>query len=148
MRQHLRGPSFDSLRRAFKIWIESTLIKRVAKDEKTVEYRNLDEIQSMLAERVERWTQEWERKGIEKGREEGIEKGIDMGIVKGRQEGREEGIDMGRLDERKKLLSKILTSRYGNIEAYLERIQNADLDQLEIWLDQSLGSCSLQEIFT
>ena len=44
---HLKGPSFSSLQRAFKVWIEKIVIQRVTKNEKKLEYESLEEIESI-----------------------------------------------------------------------------------------------------
>jgi flagellar biosynthesis/type III secretory pathway protein FliH len=51
-----------------------------------VEFENLNELQevkSMLAERVIEWTEQWKRQGLQ----EGLREGLQQGLERGRQEG-------------------------------------------------------------
>jgi flagellar biosynthesis/type III secretory pathway protein FliH len=124
LRGHLQGPNFDSLRRAFHIWIQRVLIQRVAKDDQPVEFNNLEEIQSMLEETVHRWTIEWKEEG--------------------RQEGRQEG----QHEERELMLTKVLHKRLGDIPQNLQTlIKGASLEDLDRWFDLALDAKRLEDVF-
>ena len=66
----LKSPGQDSLRRAFTVWLKRVFLPGRLP---SVDFDNLNELQevkSMLAERVIEWTEEWEHKGLQKGRQE------------------------------------------------------------------------------
>jgi predicted transposase/invertase (TIGR01784 family) len=73
--ERLKGREYLSLRRAFTVWIRRVLLARVVPDEPIPEVDDLQEVDTMLAERVTQWTEKWmmagEEKGIEKGKIEG-----------------------------------------------------------------------------
>jgi flagellar biosynthesis/type III secretory pathway protein FliH len=125
-KKHLHGPSFVSLKRAFKVWIERIVLQRVAKDEEKLEYDNLEDIESMLAERMDRW-----RIAVKQ---------------EGRQEGREEGRQEGLIRGRKEALIKVFHKRFG-LGAYEYRLENATMDQLDLWLDRALDAQRIEEVF-
>lgn len=81
---------------------------------------DLQEVQSMLAERVTEWTEQWERQGIEKG------------IVEG------EAI----------FLMRMLENRFGPLsESYRDRIEHANSETLLLWGDRFHNAGSIEEIF-
>ena len=43
------------------------------------EIQDLQEIQSMLAERVKKWTKDWKQQGIEEGRQQSLREGMQQG---------------------------------------------------------------------
>jgi flagellar biosynthesis/type III secretory pathway protein FliH len=63
---------------------------------------DLEEVKSMLAERVVEWTREWEQEGFEKGLQQGIAKGLEQGIVKEAEKtiGMLRGMLLSQLEER------------------------------------------------
>lgn len=82
----------------------------------------LQEVKSMLAERVVEWTKTWEEQGIEKG----IEKGVRQGEAK--------------------LLQSLLERRFGPLsEAQQERLQNANEDTLLRWGGRLFQAASVEE---
>jgi len=84
----------------------------------------LKEIESMLAERVGKWTKTWKEQGIEEGREEGRKEGE---II---------------------VLERQLTRRFGPLpEAFQMRLQAATTEQLEHWADQILDATRLEDVF-
>jgi predicted transposase/invertase (TIGR01784 family) len=82
----LKTPEQSSLRRAFAVWVVKVLSNRLPGVE-IPQVADLQEVKSMLAERVTEWTREWKQEGFE----EGLEKGRGEGLEKGRQEGWGEG---------------------------------------------------------
>lgn len=80
----LREPAQAELRRSFTAWLRQVLLPARMPGVAIPELADLEEVRSMLAERVVEWTQEWKQEGFEKGLEKGLEKG------------REEGLDQGR----------------------------------------------------
>jgi hypothetical protein len=102
----------DGLRRAFAIWLlQVHLPARLPGVEIPQGVYDLQEVKSMLAERVKEWTREW--------KQEGLEEGLRKGIEKGRQEGIEQGIEKVR-----SLLLRELEERFGLLpEAARRRVQ-------------------------
>ncbi len=103
-----------------------------------VDFDNLNELQevkSMLAERVIEWTEQWEQRGMQKGFKKGIEQGIDRGIQQGRQEGEAS------------LLLRLMERRSGSVdEVICNRLQTADAETLLRWGDRLLNAASPEEV--
>lgn len=131
----LKAPGQDSLRRAFTVWLKRVLLPGRMPG---VDFDNLNELQevkSMLAERVIEWTEEWEQQGMQKGFERGIEKGIQQG----RQEGRQEG--------EASLLLRLMERRFGSVDAAIRHsLLNADAETLLRWGDKVLSAASAEEV--
>jgi len=65
----------------------------------------------------------------------------------GRAEGLEEGIERGREEERRALLRRVVTQRFGAIPPSLEgRITTASPDELTALFDQSLQASAVDDI--
>ena len=70
----LISPEQDSLRRSFTVWLKRVFLPGRMPG---VDFDNLNELQevkSMLAERVIEWTEEWEQQGLQKSRQNGRQK--------------------------------------------------------------------------
>ncbi|MEF8727422.1 MAG: Rpn family recombination-promoting nuclease/putative transposase [Accumulibacter sp.] len=108
------------LRRTFALWIRATLMRRA-------EYRivlprvdDLQELNVMLAERLEEWADAYK--------------------AEGKAEGRAEGEALA--------LQKLLRRRFGSIPAeVLQEISRASVEQIDSWLDQVLDAGSLDDLF-
>jgi hypothetical protein len=91
-----------------------------------VEFENLNELQevkSMLAERVIEWTEQWKRQGLEQGLEQG------------RQEGEAA------------LLLRLLERRFGPLSEGLRlKLRVADADTLLRWGDRLLTAATAEEV--
>ncbi|MBF0181170.1 MAG: DUF4351 domain-containing protein [Magnetococcales bacterium] len=73
----------------------------------------------------------------------GILEGRKEGIQIGRQEGRQDGIQIG---ERNTLL-RLLTRRFGDLPAEVHaKVNAAEMDTLESWIDQVLDAHSLNDV--
>ncbi len=82
----------------------------------------------MLADRIQEWGEEFQRKGLQEGRQEG------------RREGKREG--------EAHLLLRLLASRFGDLpQSVQERVQQADVSQLERWGDRLLDARTLEDLF-
>ncbi|HRD88741.1 MAG TPA: Rpn family recombination-promoting nuclease/putative transposase, partial [Accumulibacter sp.] len=77
---HLRGAEYASLRRAFVVWINRVVLRRLMPGQEIPEVRELQEIDTMLAETVEEWTRQWKEEGLRQGLEEGRQKGLQQGL--------------------------------------------------------------------
>jgi flagellar biosynthesis/type III secretory pathway protein FliH len=86
----------------------------------------------MLAETVTHWTREWKKEGL----------------MEGRKEGRKEGLMEGTLKGRAAALERLLRKRFGEIAPmYLEKIRNASIEQLDIWLERILDAKCIEDVF-
>ena len=80
----------------------------------------LEEVPSMLAQRIERITDGWEMKGWEKGRVEG----------------------------EKELFLQLLATKFGDVPAQVrERVAEASKEQLETWAKQLLRADRPEDVF-
>lgn len=112
------------LRRMFALWIRATLMRKVEYRIVLPEIDDLQELNIMLAERLEEWALGYEAQGVQKG------------ILQGMQQG--EAL----------LLQRQLTRRFGTLPtAQLARIAAASPAQLETWGDRVLDAQSLDEVF-
>jgi len=71
----LREPELTELRRSFTSWLKQVLLPARMPGAQIPQVADLEEVKSMLAERVIEWTQEWKQEGFEKGLEEGLKEG-------------------------------------------------------------------------
>ena len=67
----LREPEAQGLKRSFGEWIRQVLVPRRFGSTELPPMPRLEEVQTMLAERVKEWTEEWLQEGIERGLEKG-----------------------------------------------------------------------------
>ena len=117
----LRAPEQASLRRSFTVWLKRVFLPGKMPGVNFKKLHKLQEVRSMLAERVIEWTQEWKQQGLEQG------------LERGRQEGRQE--------ERANLLLRLMRHKYGALtERHLERIRQADGETLLRWVEQVLSA--------
>ena len=129
----LTSPEQASLRRAFTVWLKRVFLPGRVPGVEFSNLNDLQEVQSMLAERVIEWTEEWKRQGVEKGRQEGLQEG--------RQEGRQEG--------EATLLSRMLELRFGPLsEGNRAKVRAADADTLLRWGERMLTAATVEEVFT
>ena len=70
----LQEPGLAELRRSFTAWLVGVLLPGRVPGITIPQVANLQEVRSMLAERVVEWTQQWKDEGLEEGRREGLEK--------------------------------------------------------------------------
>lgn len=120
----LAAPEQTSLRRAFTVWLKRVFLPGKLPGVELGTINDLQEVQSMLAQRVTEWTEEWQRQGMEKGLEQG------------RQEG--EAV----------ILLRLLERRFGPLnEADLTRVRRADSESLLRWSDNVLSATTLEEVF-
>jgi predicted transposase YdaD len=92
------------------------------------ELGDLNEVNTMLAERVMEWTRQWKAEGLQEG------------IEKGREEGRKSGETA--------LLRKMLELKYGPIPEWVEdRIAQADATDIEQWAANLLNAQTLEAVF-
>lgn len=119
----LSGPDSRPLQRSVAIWLNRLLRVRF-RDEAIPEIQNLNEVDAMLAEKLDDWTEQWKREGLEKG------------------------IEKGRQQEASAMLLRFLTKRFGPVdEATRQKVEAAPVEQLEAWGDRVLDAGSLDDVF-
>ena len=125
----LKSPEQASLRRAFTVWLKRVFLTGRVPGVEFSNLNDLQEVQSMLAERVIEWTEEWKRQGAEKGRQEGLEEGLQKGEAT--------------------LLSRMLELRFGPLsEGNRAKVRAADADTLLRWGERILTAATVEEVFT
>ena len=125
----LKSPEQASLRRAFTVWLKRVFLPGRVPGVEFGNLNDLQEVQSMLAERVIEWTEEWKRQGAEKGRQEGMEEGLQKGEAS--------------------LLLRQLELRFGTLsESDRTRVWSADSDILLRWGERILTAATAEEVFT
>jgi hypothetical protein len=117
----LRDPRHASLRRALTVWFARVLLRRLMPGENLPELHDLTEVETMLAERVDEWTQKWKREGL----------------LEGKREGKREG--------KTEALQSVLTARFGPLPSWVgARLAGATVDQLDAWLNGFLQTETLE----
>lgn len=75
LQKRLQGPQYASLRRAFVVWINRIVLRRLMPGQEIPEVNELQEIDTMLAETVEEWTRQWKEDGLREGVRQGLQQG-------------------------------------------------------------------------
>jgi hypothetical protein len=120
LQQRLRQPEYANLRRAFVVWINRIVLRRLMPSQDIPEVNELQEIDNMLAERVEEWTEQWKREGKLEGKLEG----------------------------ETSLIERQLTRRFGPPNAETQaRLKAATLEQIEQWAENILDATTLEDVF-
>lgn len=114
---HAQGSEFDSLRRSMIQYMAKALkLHEVCPGQPIT---NLQEVNTMLAENIERWKKNWKQEGLQEGR----------------QEGRQEGLRKNKED----YLLRLLKAKSVTItEHTLVQIKNATIEELDQWFDKLL----------
>jgi len=116
----LQAPEQADLRRAFTVWIQRVLLPGRMPGVRLDEVKDLQEVRTMLSERVVEWTREWENKGVEKG--------VKLGETA--------------------FLIRLLESKYGPLDKVIKaRIEKADVDQLLRWGEKVLTAENREDVF-
>jgi flagellar biosynthesis/type III secretory pathway protein FliH len=121
------------LRRAFETWLQTVILPRFGISRKDASGETtLEELETMLAENIDRWNRQI--------REEGMEEGLLKGREEGRQEGRQEG--------EARVLLRLLRLKFGPLASETEeRVRSADADRLLEWSERVLTAERLQDVF-
>jgi predicted transposase/invertase (TIGR01784 family) len=80
----LQAPEQAEMRRSFSSWLSKVLLPARLPGIEIPGLADLQEVKTMLAERVMEWTREWEQEGFQKGHE--------RGLLEGHEKGREEAL--------------------------------------------------------
>ena len=141
MAQWLAAPQQRGLRRAFAVWIRRVLFARRAPGLELPEVHDLQEVRTMIEERVIDWEREAEARGRERGHYEGREEG--------RSEGRVEGQAEGRVAGEAAVLLRQIAQRFGAQAAadVRARVEQADAATLLSWSERILTAERVEEIF-
>ncbi len=71
-----------------------------------------------------------------------------IGIEKGLEKGIEEGLEKGLRQEACKLLTRLLTKRFGDLPEWtVEKMQNAPIEELENWIERLLTVKNIEDVF-
>ncbi|MGI9211326.1 MAG: Rpn family recombination-promoting nuclease/putative transposase, partial [Methylococcaceae bacterium] len=134
LKQGLAAPEFATLRRALTVWIKRVLLKKqLTGDDEAPDINDLDEVNTMLEDRIEQWSRKLRREGWQEGRWEGMQQGIRQGQIKGEAA----------------VLERQLAKRFGPLnEAIRQKLNTATLEQLEIWTDCILDATRIEDVFT
>ncbi|MGC8643069.1 MAG: Rpn family recombination-promoting nuclease/putative transposase [Isosphaeraceae bacterium] len=125
--QWLNAPEQASLHNAFTVWMNKVLLPRRMPGVEFIGPNDLQEVRSMLANRVAEWTEQW--------KQDGLHQGLHQGLQQGRQEAGAE------------LLLRLLEHRFAPLEeAQRARIQSADLETIHRWADRLLTAQSVDEV--
>jgi len=120
----LEAPDRADLRRAFVGWLRQVFIPRQLPKAEVPELEDLQEVRTMLAERVKEWEREWMRKG--------------------RQEGRQQG----RLEGGAEFLLRLLDRKFGPLDVSIrQRIAQADTERLFAWGERVLTAERLEDVW-
>ena len=136
----LQHPTQTRLRRAFTVWIQRVILADSAPEAVTESIIELDEVRTMLAQRVQEWKQQWRKDGFAEGREDGFAEGIEQGL--------EQGVAAGLKSERL-MLVRLSRLRFGALIAdalapLLEPVDDPEaLAQIGEWIIQ----CTSGEAF-
>jgi predicted transposase/invertase (TIGR01784 family) len=81
----LREPELAELRRSFAKFLLKNLLPARMPGIEIPEIADLQEVKSMLAERVMEWTHQWKQEGLEEGLQKGRQEGQEDALVKARE---------------------------------------------------------------
>jgi hypothetical protein len=68
------------LRHSFVVWLREAYITSRLPGVSLPELADLEEIRTMLNERIEPWTEQWRQEGLAQGLEQGLERGLEQGL--------------------------------------------------------------------
>ncbi len=138
------GSGHQSLRRAFAAWLCQVLLPARFPEGEFPRVEELQEVKSMLAERVREWPREWEERGWKRGLREGRQEGR----REGRREGRQEGLQQGKLLGEARLLEQLLELKFGKLPRPLrDRLSAADSQTLSEWVGRVLTAQTVDQVF-
>ena len=132
-----RHPGHEQLRQTFTEFAKQVMTG-LAPDLPLPE--DLIEMQTVLSTQGQVWRDQWKAEGKAEGRAEGRAEGEAKGRAEGKAEGRQEG--------QARALLRQLDRRFGPLsDAIRDRVGNADLDTIDLWLDRVLDAHTIDAIF-
>ena len=131
---------------AFVTFINHAVLPRlVFKGDKIPVIRDLQEVPTMIGQRIERIKDNI----ANQARSEGLQEGLQEGRQKGLLEGREEGLLEGRRRERQTVLRELFEHRFGVVDQQVDiRLRQASLEKLLHWSRKALAAKTLEEVFS
>ena len=120
LRQSL-PPAEADLRQAFETWLKKVVMPRLGLSQEEVSAAaTLEEVDTMLAEKIDRWNRELREKSLQEGRQEG----------------------------EARIVLRQLRLKFGPLEPDVEeRVRTADADRLLAWSERILTAESLRDVF-
>lgn len=119
----LQAPEQASLRRAFIVWLKRVFLPGRMPNQRFDNLNELQEVKSMLDERLTNWEQNWEQQGMAKGLQQGLQQG------------------------EASMLLRLMERRFGSLdEAIRQKLQSADAETLLRWGDRLLTAHSAEEM--
>ena len=98
---------------AMRTWLEKVVVPRHGPGLPLAELMESElddeEVESMLAERIQGWWQEAHEEGLEQG----LERGLEQGLERGREQGLEQGLERGLERGRKEMLVQQAAMKFG-----------------------------------
>jgi predicted transposase/invertase (TIGR01784 family) len=137
LQEHV-GSEEPELRRAFEGWLAEVILPRLeATTDEMPKWLTLEELEPMLAERIDSWNEQVREEGRQEGRQQGL------------QQGRQEGRQQGRQEVEAETLLLLLETRFGSVDqATGDRIATADADQLVKWIKRFATAERLADVFS
>jgi predicted transposase YdaD len=137
-------PLDEGLRASVYTWLTQVLLPSKFPGLPLPEVGSLEEVQTMLAERVKEWTREWKKEGLQ----EGLQKGLQKGLRKGLQKGRREGLEKGRREGLQDFLLSEMAERFGPVPETIRRRVEAiqDFEELRKFGKRLLAADSINDL--
>jgi hypothetical protein len=108
----------------FGLWVRATLMRRSEYSILLPQVHDLQELNVMLADKLEEWALAYEAEGLEKGLAKGLAKGEMLS------------------------LQKLLSKRFGPIPTEITaKISTASLEEIESWFDRAIDASQLSDVF-
>ena len=125
----LHAPEQTELRRAFTVWLGRVLLPGRLSGVELPLINELQEVETMLAERAKEWTKQWWEGGVEQGMQQGMQQGVQQGEVA--------------------VLLRQIKRKYGPTvaAAFQQRVEQADAETLLVWSERILTAESIDDIF-
>jgi hypothetical protein len=141
----LNRPDDQGLVEAFVALINEAVLRKLSPaDGERVRITGLKEVQTVLAQRMERIAKSWETQGWEKGWEKGREKGR----KEGQKAGLQKGLQEGRKQEAARLFERLFEAKFGDVPAWVhERAAAASKTKLEKWAKRLLVAEEPEAVF-
>ncbi len=141
------GASQDSLKRAFFLWFNKA--QKPAKI--LLENDDLDiyseEVETMLSERIEKWSYELRAAGEAKGRIEGEAKGRVEGEAKGRVEGEAKGRVEGEAKAKVEIFTKLYEKKFGSLsQEIIDCLKSADTSTVESLIESLIFAANPEDV--
>jgi molybdopterin converting factor small subunit len=120
LRQSL-PPAEADLRRAFETWLKKVVMPRLGLSQEEVSAAaTLEEVDTMLAEKIDRWNRELREKSLQEGLQEG----------------------------EARIVLQLLRLKFGALAPEIEeQVRSADADRLLGWSERILTAERLQDVF-